>query len=371
MVITMEVNIDDIKASPKVETSGFEKQNHEDMPSDYEMLMVRRAITRSRLTAPDVDKEWNAWKTRNVSIETDHPAPIKRSVPALHATIKWMLAAAAVIAFIFAFHELTNQKENFSNEVFTANPGSTDIVLSLDDKQMNVVNKSSLTFVKKESEQKSIIRHIKMVTLSTPRGKNISLTLPDGTKVWLNADSKIEFPELFVGKERNVRISGEAYMEVAPDKSHPFIVSTDFFKARVLGTVFDIRSYGKQDASLALISGSVEISDLEDTERHVLHPDEQVVWKQDAGFDISSVDTYPITQWKDGYFYFNNTSLVSIMQELGRWYNVSVVFEKTANMQHLMHIVAERNEPLEKILKRINDLDVVRIELTNDVITVK
>ena len=71
MEITMEENIDDIKASPKVETFGFEKQNHEDMPSDYEMLMVRRAITRSRLTAPDVDKEWNAWKTRNVSIETD------------------------------------------------------------------------------------------------------------------------------------------------------------------------------------------------------------------------------------------------------------------------------------------------------------
>jgi len=135
--------------------------------------------------------------------------------------------------------------------------------------------------------------------------------------------------------------------------------------------VFDLRAYSAKDASLTLVSGKVGLKDNLTGERLKVAPDEQAVWSKDNGFDLSTVDTYPLTQWKDGYFYFNNEPMVKIMQELGRWYNVNVVFEEQSDMNIKLHFVAERNQTIEKILEGISALDVVKVEYKDNTITVK
>ena len=359
------------------ETINTEEEQEEilqsQMPSDYELLVLRRTINRSRLTMPDVDKEWNKWlegveREEEVSADTESVEPER--ITSYTKMVRYLLGVAAAIALFLIIRGVNHTGLTTPKEVFTANPNSKDVMLSTDDGEMQVVSDNTLAFTTANNYSKNSVDHIKMVTLSTPRGKTIKATLPDGTQVYLNADSKIVFPEKFTGQKRIISVAGEVFMEVAPDKQHPFVVDTDYFTTTVLGTVFNIRAHSQRDASLTLVSGSVDISDVENKEHHILHPNEQITWDKEAGFDISTVDTYPITQWKDGFFYFDNTPLVNIMQELGRWYNVSVVFENPSDMQRLLHIVAERDEPIEKILNRLNDLDIVKITFSNGIITI-
>ncbi|MBR5349832.1 MAG: FecR domain-containing protein [Prevotella sp.] len=368
----MENRIDDIEVEGFGETYD-DATLQEQMPSDYELLEVRRAINRSRLAMPDVDKEWSKWmdnikhaEMMDENTETD----INGKKASFIRLARVVIAAAAVAALFFVIRGINSPATLSPNEVFTANPNSKDVMLSTDNGEMQVVSDKSLAFTPIPGNQKNKGKHIKMVTLSTPRGKTIKATLPDGTQVYMNADSKIVFPERFTGEKRNITVSGEVFMEVTPDKQHPFVVNTDYFTTTVLGTVFNIRAHSQRDASLTLVSGSVDISDKENKEHHILHPNEQIIWDKETGFDISTVDTYPIIQWKDGFFYFNNMPLLNIMQELGRWYNVSVVFENPSDMQRQLHIVAERDEPIEKILKRLNDLDIVTITFSNGIITI-
>ena len=343
------------------------------MPTDYELLELRRAINRERLAIPDVDKEWSKWKESVYEKEQQEIAEEKSSRSSVMITrMKYFLAAAAAVALLLVVRGLWQNESPSPNEVFTANPDSKDVVFSTDGGEMNVVKDKTLAFTPSPTTDKKGVaeQKIKTVTLSTPRGKGFQVTLPDGTKVWLNADSKIEFPERFTGKERHVSVSGEVYMEVAHDVAHPFVVTTDYFTTTVLGTIFNLRAYSNRDASLTLIDGSVRCKTLKGQEL-TLVPNQQAVFNtNNSTFNVLEVDTYPITQWKEGFFYFNNVSLLTIMQELGRWYNVSVVFENPEDMRHLLHFVAEHNEPISKILKRINDLDIVKVSFDKGVVTI-
>ena len=96
-------------------------------------------------------------------------------------------------------------------------------------------------------------------TLTTPHGKDFKLTLADGTIVWLNAESRLEYPSRFVGSERRVKLTGEAYFQVTKDASHPFVVETEQLQARVLGTELNVRSYKAADSQVTLINGKVEV----------------------------------------------------------------------------------------------------------------
>ncbi len=107
-------------------------------------------------------------------------------------------------------------------------------------------------------------------TLKIPRGMNQQLTLTDGTKVWLNAESTLEYPETFEGKpNREVYLKGEAYFEVTKDTEHPFRVKTDALETLVLGTSFNVRAYSKEDTQVTLVEGSVKVSDKHQGELHL------------------------------------------------------------------------------------------------------
>ncbi len=331
------------------------------MPSLHEQLEMRRVFAHIRLDKPNVGKEWDTWVR---SIDSTHQITHHK------AAIKWitLLVAACVAALvvIYGLHDKDVRPQGV--EVFTANASTGDVTLTTDDDKPVKVNSKSLSFTKQHAQPTA---HMRTIAVSIPRGKNFQVVLPDGSKVFLNAESKIEFPDVFASNERRVKIDGEAYMEIKADSRHPFVVTTDYFNATVLGTEFNLRAYSSKDASLTLVKGRVEVSDLSGKQRQTLKPDEQLVLDADKGFTVSPVDTYPIIQWKNGYFYFDKATLSEIMQELGRWYNITVVFENISDMGKTLHFAAGRDEELATIIKRLNDLEIVNVEYKDRVVTIK
>lgn len=163
-------------------------------------------------------------------------------------------------------------------------------------------------------------------TISTPKGGQYQVILPDETIVWLNAASSIRFPAGFTNlKQRKVQLSGEAYFEVAKDKQHPFIVETGQQEVEVLGTHFNLNAYGdEQNVKTTLLEGSVRV--LSGKDLVVLKPGQQSLLHNHT-LDVANADTEEAVAWKNGYFKFNSEPLPSIMRKLSRWYDVEVVYE--------------------------------------------
>ena len=155
------------------------------------------------------------------------------------------------------------------------------------------------------------------------RGHEYMLTLQDGSRVWLNAESELEYPVTFARGERRVRLSGEAYFEVAPDSLSPFTVEVDGgFNVRVLGTCFNIKAYQTDSRyETTLVSGRVRVEDTTGVEV-TLRPSEQLVLGRDGSHEVREVDTRYYLAWHEGWFYFRNESLRQVLLMVGRWYDV-------------------------------------------------
>ena len=163
--------------------------------------------------------------------------------------------------------------------------------------------------------------------LSNPNGsKVINITLADGSKVWLNAGSALTYPVAFIGNERKVSITGEAYFEVAHDASKPFIVNNGSMGIRVLGTHFNVNAFedDDNDIKVTLLEGSVKINNGNAT--RLLNPGQQAVVSKEIKV-VNDVDLDLVMAWKNGYFQFDNASLQKVLKEVSRWYDVDVVYE--------------------------------------------
>lgn len=167
-----------------------------------------------------------------------------------------------------------------------------------------------------------------MNTLLVPRGGMYSLELEDGTRVWLNADSRLEYPAVFPSGRREVSLSGEAYFAVARDTSAPFTVRTARGDVRVLGTEFNVKCYADEGVMEAtLVEGQVGLSD-ERAGSVVLEPGEQaVVGEGVQGIAVREVNVQHYIGWKENRLSFQGETLEEIMQVLARWYDIEVVFE--------------------------------------------
>ncbi len=163
-------------------------------------------------------------------------------------------------------------------------------------------------------------------TMTTPRGGQYKLTLPDGTNVWLNSASSINYPTAFVGKERKVSITGEAYFEVAKDKSKPFYVTAGNQSVEVLGTHFNVMAYAdEENIKTTLLEGSVKIS--EHTNISILKPGYQAVVANKGGITVKPANIDEAMAWKNGYFKFSRVDIKHIMRQISRWYDVEVIYK--------------------------------------------
>jgi ferric-dicitrate binding protein FerR (iron transport regulator) len=166
-------------------------------------------------------------------------------------------------------------------------------------------------------------------TMTTPRGGTWGLTLSDGTRVWLNSVSSIKYPTAFTGKERNVEITGEAYFEVAHNRTQPFHVTAGGQRVEVLGTHFNINAYPEEDAvKTTLLQGSVKLVKSSGTtmESVILKPGQQAQVAAQIKV-IKHADTDQVMAWKNGLFSFEKVSLQEVLRQLSRWYDVEVVYK--------------------------------------------
>lgn len=163
-------------------------------------------------------------------------------------------------------------------------------------------------------------------TMTTPKGGQYKLLLPDGTAVWLNAASSITYPAAFSGDRRLVTITGEAYFEVTKDAAKPFLVRTGATEVEVLGTHFNINSYNDEPAiATTLLEGSVRVTD--GLHQSMLKPGQQARVQQQSIRVVNDVDVGQVVAWKNGFFQFDRADIRTVMRQLSRWYDVDVVYE--------------------------------------------
>lgn len=163
-------------------------------------------------------------------------------------------------------------------------------------------------------------------TISTPRGGQYQLILPDGSKVCLNSASSLTFPTYFTGKTRDVTITGEAYFEVSKNRDMPFVVKSNQTTIEVLGTHFNVMAYNDEaEMKTTLLEGSVKINN--GTETGFLKPGQQAVLNKAGKMKVlSDVDVDEVTAWKDGIFQFNGIGIDAIMRQAARWYDVDISY---------------------------------------------
>lgn len=163
-----------------------------------------------------------------------------------------------------------------------------------------------------------------MNRLVIPRGGEFNLTLSDGTRVWLNAETELRYPVQFNGKERVVYLKGEAYFEVSKNKEKPFLVQVDDMSVKVYGTEFNVNTYNKIET--VLVTGSVSMN--QGGKEVLLKPNQKGVFDQVSGkITVEDVDVLAYVSWKNGDFIFRNESLNSIMDKLSRWYGLEVLYQ--------------------------------------------
>lgn len=280
--------------------------------------------------------------------------------------------------FKFAFFSPT-QRELVT---FLPDTSFSEVVLSMDKGRQMVLSSPEIDnlpanmIVASDSgeiliyEYKEAVSEPEMHMLSTSSGRFYQLCLSDGTRVWLNAESRLRYPDVFPSEERVVELWGEGFFKVAHDTTRPFKVKAGGLVTEVLGTEFNVRAYSRQDAHVTLLQGSVRVMDKASAAEVIIRPGEDAFLREDGSFEVKCVDTDSYYLWTEGVFYFDNESLVEIMQEIGRWYRMRVVFRNEAFMHLRLHFSAQRDQPVDNALRLLNIMGDMQITHEGDTIFV-
>lgn len=187
-----------------------------------------------------------------------------------------------------------------------------------------------------------------LVTLATPKGGKYQINLEDGTKVWLNAESSLIFPEHFAADRRLVQVKGEAYFEVAESKHKPFIVEGNGFGVRVLGTKFNVSDRDNLHlAKVALLQGSVRLTSK--AGQTMLKPGERAKISA-SGVQIDQFDAESEIAWKNNYFIYKDENIKTIMADVAQWYDAEVIFQGNDWDDVNLKMKVSRRENIEEIL---------------------
>ncbi|WP_127124758.1 FecR family protein [Pseudoflavitalea rhizosphaerae] len=296
-------------------------------------------------------------------------------------------AAAVLLAALVSTISIIVQKNSKETIQRTANdqqaptPGGNHATLTLSDgrkiildsAQGNIMQQGRFLVTNENGklDYEGASGKIENHTLSTPRGGQYQLRLPDGTQVWLNTASSISFPTSFNGVNRSVTITGEAYFEVAKNKDMPFIVNVNNkASVEVLGTHFNIRSYPEESAiKTTLLEGKVKVLAAGDNKQSaILQPGEQANIKNEQLQVHQYIDVDATVAWKAGLFDFSEADLPIVMRELSRWYNIEVRYEGPLPTD-LYEGRIPMSASLEDVLKLLEKND-VRFRLKGKTLTV-
>lgn len=251
--------------------------------------------------------------------------------------LAWITASVAVAAslflFIFRSSQEISQPTEFSMELFSEVTSPKQVEQTLSNGYCVV---------------------------STPAATTTLVTLSDGTKVMLNANSTLEYPASFDDAEvREVRLKGEAHFEVTKNPHRPFVVKAGEMQTQVLGTIFDVKAYRKDASKVTLMQGKVKVSNA-DTEVE-MRPGQTATLQADK--IVVSKASPSASDWLEGDFDMDQVTLAEAMSDIGAWYNKTVVFLSQANMDKLIHFRFSRRASLQEIITALNEMGVARIKI--------
>lgn len=251
--------------------------------------------------------------------------------------LAWITASVAVAAslflFIFRSSQEISQPTEFSMELFSEVTSPKQVEQTLSDGYCVV---------------------------STPAATTTLVTLSDGTKVMLNANSTLEYPASFDDAEvREVRLKGEAHFEVTKNPHRPFVVKAGEMQTQVLGTIFDVKAYRKDAPKVTLMQGKVKVSNA-DTEVE-MRPGQTATLQADK--IVVSKASPSASDWLEGDFDMDQVTLAEAMSDIGAWYNKTVVFQSQANMGKLIHFRFSRRASLQEIITALNEMGVAKVRI--------
>ncbi|MCZ4221957.1 FecR family protein [Pedobacter rhodius] len=300
------------------------------------------------------------------------------------------LAAALIVFFYFAIRPAKDKVKPavakvIKNQINDIPPGSANAILTLangksiklNDQQNGLISqqehaaisKSGTGIILTAKNTDANESNLAFNKISVPRAGKYNITLSDGTKIWLNASSSLSFPTVFSGQERKVRLTGEAYFEVAKNKKMPFIIDVNGKQeVEVLGTHFNITAFDDdKDITTALLEGSVRVH--AKTKQVLIKPGEMVVNNLKDNLSIRKADLDEIMAWKNDMFVFSNENITSVMKKIARWYDVEVSYKgDMANMN--IDGNYSRAKGLKSLLKNIELLDKVDFQVKERRVTV-
>lgn len=331
------------EAAPEERMKLLELLDSED-PASFESKLESKLQSFHTTGQMPEERSKAAWAKIEASI---HPVKVK-AIPWL----RYAVAACIVLLAGIGAYTIVNkerQQEVVIVEQPDIQPAIVGAILKLSDGRIiNLDTAADGSVMAGISKDKGTLEvqssEVEYATLETPRGRIMNLVLPDGSRVWLNAGSSITFPTAFTGATREVRMTGEAYYEVAPlapkgGQKIPFIVQAGDERVEVLGTHFNIYAYSGEVIKTTLLEGSVKV------QTSVIKPGEQY-----AGGAVNRVDTEPVMAWKNGLFSFKETKLPVVMKELERWYDIDVVFEGAVSSETFSGKIP-RDLTLQQLLK--------------------
>lgn len=351
-----------------------------------EQVMSGQEVHPSGLLA--IDGLFQELQARIQGAVPGQPAPVAASTPVQGAVrmlkMNWWYAAAASVLIVGGATYYLGRDKKAAQPMAKLTgpaeiaPGKEGAVLTLADGRQIVLDSLGNGVVATESGARVVLQDGKLTydgsaesaavvtynTITTPNGRQISIVLPDGSKVWLNSASYIRCPTVFPADERLVEISGEAYVEVAPDAQRPFRVSvSNGMQLEVLGTSFNINAYSNEAmVRTTLINGRVKLGLLRQGDQSVtLLPGQQAQVTQNAGKPavrmLEEEELDKIIAWKNGFFDFDNVRIAEAMRQLERWYNIEVVYEKGIP-DITFGGKLRRNLSLEGVLRSLQDSEV-------------
>lgn len=296
----------------------------------------------------------------------NHVRPKPRKLP----TYRWLSIVAAAVVVLVGSYVFFNKVEEkppikFAGTTEDVDPGTNRATLTLEssssialseDKTGITIGKDGILYEDGTKIAENL--QVQHAVLSTPRKGQYQATLPDGSKVWLNAESSLHYPTAFTGNQRKVELKGEAYFEVAHNAEQPFIVETASQQVKVLGTEFNINSYDNEPSTLTtLINGGIELNRKKDKTVKTLKPGQQASLGAD-NFTVSAVDIRPFVAWKKGEFRFKDTPLHEALRQIERWYDVEIDYTKIPDDIEIYAYI-RRDKKLSSVLfalEKITDL---------------
>lgn len=308
-----------------------------DEPSKEETLAAWEAFEKKHISSEEehLQKAEDELSEKKIEDEIGRESSSRKISKA--RILAWITASVAVAAslflFIFRSSQEISQPTEFSMELFSEVTSPKQVEQTLSDGYCVV---------------------------STPAATTTLVTLSDGTKVMLNANSTLEYPASFDDAEvREVRLKGEAHFEVTKNPHRPFVVKAGEMQTQVLGTIFDVKAYRKDAPKVTLMQGKVKVSNA-DTEVE-MRPGQTATLQADK--IVVSKASPSASDWLEGDFDMDQVTLAEAMSDIGAWYNKTVVFQSQANMGKLIHFRFSRRASLQEIITALNEMGVAKVRI--------